>query len=262
MRKNTNSCEITFLGQGGFRLGFESGTVFIDPYLSDSVEKRLDQRMKRRFPPPIDPRAINDACAVFITHSHQDHCDPDTLLPIHLGSPECRFIGPQPVLEKLMGWGIPQANVHAASNELELSGFSVSTVPAAHPTVMASSDQSYDAVGYIIRTGESKFYFSGDTIFDEYVLEQVESRSPIDYSFIPVNERNYERERDGILGNMSVRDAYYFAEKIGTKTLIPCHWDMFDMNRVFPEEMRVVFENGIYSFKLSILHHGDSLIAC
>ncbi|MNL04093.1 hypothetical protein D3C87_1246520 [compost metagenome] len=64
----------------------------------------------------------------------------------------------------------------------------------------------------------------------------------IDVAILPVNERNFFKERQGIIGNMSIREAFGLAEEIGAKHVLPMHWDMFAPNSVFEEEIRLVYE--------------------
>ena len=64
----------------------------------------------------------------------------------------------------------------------------------------------------------------------------------IDVAFIPVNERNFYREKRGIIGNMSVREAFQMAADIGVKTLVPTHWDMFAPNSVYKEELDLLYK--------------------
>ena len=63
------------------------------------------------------------------------------------------------------------------------------------------------------------------------VIEAVSKYAPIDVGLIPVNEINYYRNQEDIIGNMSIREAFQFSEDIGVKLLISTHWDMFEKIR-------------------------------
>jgi glycosyltransferase involved in cell wall biosynthesis len=71
-------------------------------------------------------------------------------------------------------------------------------------------------------------------------------------AFLPVNEHNFFKERRGILGNMSVREAMQFAHEIAASQVVAVHWDMFRDNAVSPEEIRLVRQQLGYSFRLLI----------
>jgi len=93
--------------------------------------------------------------------------------------------------------------------------------------VEKNSCDEWKAVGYIIEYMGLKIYHAGDTSLCSEVISSLKKYNRIDIAMIPVNEINYMRDRQGIIGNMSVREAFYFAEQIGVKTMFPTHWDMF-----------------------------------
>ena len=82
----------------------------------------------------------------------------------------------------------------------------------------------------------------------------------IDYAFLPVNEKNFIASITNIIGNMSVREAFHFAEKIGAKRLVPMHYDMFANNRVYPEEIELLYDKIQPSFKLEFLLPGKEYV--
>ena len=78
----------------------------------------------------------------------------------------------------------------------------------------------------------------------------LQSFAGFDVAFIPVNEQNYFRARRGIIGNMSVREAFQFAEEIGARSVVPTHWDMFAANQVYQEEIELLYRLLRPGFKL------------
>src|SRR3546814_13400409 len=61
---------VQLLGQSGCRLGFQGGTVYLDPYLSNSVQELDAPDLARLLPIPCRPEQITDADWVLITHEH------------------------------------------------------------------------------------------------------------------------------------------------------------------------------------------------
>ena len=53
---------------------------------------------------------------------------------------------------------------------------------------------------------------AGDTSVYEELLSCLKSVAPIDVAFLPVNEGTF-RDRRGIVGNMSVREAFELADE-------------------------------------------------
>ena len=113
-RMKTISVPIQLLGQSGCRLDCFRSIIYIDPYLSNSVQELDAPDLDRLVPIPIRPEDVRDADWVLITHDHIDHCDPHTLPQIASSSMQAKFLGSAPVLEKLLEWGIPGSRLHLA----------------------------------------------------------------------------------------------------------------------------------------------------
>ena len=240
------------LGQTGFKFCFDEHIVYIDPYLSDYVEEIEGPRAKRQVPVKIRPEAIDDADWVIITHGHIDHCDPKSILPISHASPKCKFIAPREVCEQIKNFGINEERIIEAKERWWAigSGLELIAMPAAHPTIQRDECGCLRCVGYIFRYQGKRIYHSGDTVVDPELIEKISASGGVDVAFLSVNEKNYYRDRLGIVGNMSVRDAFNLTEEIGAKALVPMHWDMFELNSVYPEEIELLYKKLTPRFEL------------
>ncbi len=246
---------VQFLGQSGWKMMFPGAVIYVDPYLSNSVEELDAPDLKRLKAIPFKPDEVIDADYILITHDHMDHCDPYTLPIIANSSPSAKFVGPQPVIDKLIKWGIaPERVVLSREDWMSLSdgGLKICAIPAAHLTIERDSSGNLLFVGYIIQYAGKNIYIAGDTCVDEGVINCVKSFSPIHTAILPVNEHNYYRAKRGIVGNMSIREAFQFAEDINAKNVIPVHWDLFEINAAYPEEIKLIYEKNNHSFRLSI----------
>ncbi len=235
---------VQMLGQSGCRLSFPGCTVYVDPYLSDSVKALDAPDLDRLLPIPMQPESVMDADWVLITHEHIDHCDPHTLPKLAAASPKARFIGPQPVLALLTAWGIaPERLLLAREQWQDLhEGLRVHATPAAHPTLERDAESNLIFVGYVLEFSQQRIYLAGDTSAQQDVIDALSALGPIHTAFLPVNEHNFFRGRRGIIGNMSVREAFQFAQEIGAKQVVAVHWDMFAINTVEPEEIRLLHQ--------------------
>ena len=236
--------DILALGQVGYRININSTLIYIDPYLSNSVQEKEDSEIGRLVPIPVKPQEISDADIVLITHAHRDHCDEDTLIPLAKASSKAIFIGPRPVCLKLSRMGISEDRIVAAESPfLELpNSLKIHVVPAAHPEIKPNeSGDGWQCVGYVIETESLRLYHAGDTSLREEIIDCIRAVGSIDIAMIPVNEQNYMREKQGIIGNMSVREAFYMGAQIGAQKLIPTHWDMFAQNQVYKEEIELLY---------------------
>jgi L-ascorbate metabolism protein UlaG (beta-lactamase superfamily) len=242
------------LGQSGCRLGFPNATVYLDPYLSNSVQILDAPDLERQIPIPLQPEEVTDADVVLITHDHIDHCDPHTLPKLALASPQARFVGPAPVLKILSEWGIDPARLALASEEWSDLGLrlKVRAIPAAHPKIQRDDQGNLACVGYLLDYAGQRVYLAGDTSAHQEIIDVLAASGPIHTAFLPVNEHNFFRGRRGIIGNMTVREAFQFAAEIGAKQVVAVHWDMFAINAVDPDEIRLVHQRTAPDFALLI----------
>lgn len=243
---------IELLGQSGCFIKGPGISICIDPYLSHSVQELDSADLRRLVPIPYNPEEITDLDWVLVTHEHIDHCDPHTLPALSKSSPKCQFFGPVVVCEILKGWGVEEPRIHPCKEDWVIlrDDVRVRAVPAAHPSIERDPEGNLRAVGYLLQFSEYTIYIAGDTGLTEEVLEALKGFDNIDIALLPVNEQNFYRDRQNIIGNMSIRDAFSLAEDVGIKTVIPVHWDMFQVNSVTPEEIRAVYKSMKPNFKL------------
>jgi L-ascorbate 6-phosphate lactonase len=239
----TDLIEVIALGQTGYRIRFGRHVVVVDPYLSDSVEALAGPGARRLHRVPLEPKDATGVDLVLLTHAHQDHCDPETLKPLSEASPKARFIAPtvcHPILRSL---GISEDRVQrppVAWSET-LPDLELTSIPSCHPTVRVASAGDFECVGYGLRFDGRLLYHAGDTVASDQVLQAVRVMGRPDWAFLPVNETNFFRSRADIVGNMSPREAFQFADEIGAREVVPTHWDLFPANCVPMEEIELVY---------------------
>ena len=110
-RVPAGSLTLWWLGQAGFLIKSPSGVVVaVDPYLSNSCKAIGEQAgidMDRLIPPPVSPADLAGIDLYALTHSHQDHLDPDTLGPYRAAGGTGPFLAPAETVEKLAALGVP-----------------------------------------------------------------------------------------------------------------------------------------------------------
>ena len=248
----TDPIQIEHLGQTGLKINLGELTVLVDPYLSHSVEELEAPDLIRQVPIAYEPESLTDVNWVLITHEHMDHCDPHTLPILANKNPECRFMGPLAVREQLYKWGINEDRI-LASTDVDINlgnALFVRSIAAAHPTIRRDQHGNPQAVGYIFRYKERILYAAGDTSVCEEIIKILCNLPQIDIALLPVNEDNYFRRQRGIIGNMSVREAFELARTVKIKQVIPVHWDMFKCNSTSQEEILAIYNSDIWPFSL------------
>ncbi|TQD38938.1 MBL fold metallo-hydrolase, partial [Marilutibacter aestuarii] len=169
-------------------------------------------------------------------------------------SPAARFMGPPSVLRLLAEWGVEEGRLFPAREAWEplAPGLSVHAVPAAHPEIRRDPEGRLDCVGFVLQRAGRRAYLAGDTSVKQALIDALAKLAPIDVAVLPVNEPNFFRARRGIIGNMSVREAFAMADELGIGTVVPVHWDMFAANAVGLDEIRAVYAQMQPAFSLSI----------
>ena len=248
----TDQIKIEHLGQTGLKINLSSLTLLVDPYLSHSVEELDAPDLVRQVPIPYQPRNLTDINWVLITHEHMDHCDPHTIPVLAEVNPQCRFMGPRAVREQLRQWGIQEDQIFSPPDaDIDLgNGLSVRSIAAAHPTIRRDQHGCPQAIGYVFIYQERILYAAGDTSVCDEMIELLQQLPKIDVALLPVNEDNYFRRRRGIIGNMSVREAFELAQEVKIKEVIPVHWDMFECNNTSKDEILAVYSSKNWTFSL------------
>ncbi|WP_059048971.1 MBL fold metallo-hydrolase [Paenibacillus senegalimassiliensis] len=222
-----------FLGQESVIIKGDGITIYVDPYVSGDFDNEL---WRRTYPAPIRPEEIQGVDVCLITHEHNDHMDERTLLPLHRQNPAALLVAPGCCQPMLQGWGIAESQIRVADDRqpLELSSkLRVTPIAAAHEQLERDDSGNPRYVGYVLELNGVTLYHAGDTLVFPELLEQVAALQP-DVALLPINGRDYFRERLGIVGNMDYREAAEFAHGIHVDTVIPLHYDLFAVNAEKP----------------------------
>jgi L-ascorbate metabolism protein UlaG (beta-lactamase superfamily) len=226
------------LPQAGFVIRGGGRTVAVDPWLSRRLE--VDTAggatpVRRATLIPCRAEDLPRVDLVLCTHEHPDHLDVDTLRVVAERSPEARFVVPAPLTGLLEEATIDPDRVDGVEVEERrtVAGVEVLALPARH-MLAADPPNAYDfsrdergrhrAVGYVLRLGEITVFHSGDTVRAPGDAERL-LRERIDVALLPVNGRDWMRERDGLVGNLDGPEAASLAVEAGIPHLVPCHYD-------------------------------------
>ena len=258
MRKNQKekqTLKIKLLGQSGIKIKHNrSKIIYIDPYLSNSVERYENGEIKRKIKIKNKPESVKKVNWILITHEHIDHCDPDTIIPISKNNPNTKYYSTLPVRKKLYKWGISKTNIVKAKEcytKID-KNIKIKSVPAEHYNLVIDNDNEPIAIGIIIKYYNKLIYIAGDTSISNYLIKCLKECEKINTAFLPVNEDNFFRRRKGIIGNMSIREAYGLADELGIEEVIPTHWDMFEINSCIKKEIVEVYKGYNWKFKLNM----------
>jgi L-ascorbate 6-phosphate lactonase len=205
------SVQLWWLSQAGFAFKTPSAAVvYVDPYLSDAVErlhgfKRLS----------LAPLAAEDVRAdlVVLTHEHADHLDPDAIPVIARNNPSCRFAGPAGCGEGLRQAGVAENRTILLEprQQRDLDGVTIHAAAADH------GDFSPSAVAMVLDFGGVRIMLTGDTSWRSGLFQPLFDLRP-DVVLPCIN---------GVFGNMGHIDAAHLVQQANPRYAIPCHFWTF-----------------------------------
>jgi L-ascorbate metabolism protein UlaG (beta-lactamase superfamily) len=236
-RQRAEGFRLWWLGQSGFLLQWRGRHLLLDPYLSDSLTKKYAEtdkphvRLTRRV---VDPERLDFVDVVTSSHNHTDHLDPETLLPLWRANPGLELVVPEAnrtfVAERLRcppSWsrGLDDGQ------SVEIAGFRVSAVPAAHEQIDRDAAGRCLHLGYVVAFGPHSLYHAGDCVPYDGQVERLRPFA-VTLALLPINGRAPERR---VPGNFTGPEAAGLARAIGARLAVPCHYDMFEFNTASPD---------------------------
>jgi L-ascorbate 6-phosphate lactonase len=237
-----------WLGQAGFVIKSPLGRVAaLDPYLSNSCKAIGDQfgfDMNRLVPPPMAPRELAGVDLYCMTHSHQDHLDPETLSGYRAAGGHGLYLAPAETVEKLRSLGVPEAEMLMLwPNKSFILGDL--TVRATFAIPFSGDDLTHIGYLFSVKDGPT-VYFTGDTGYHELIGDAVAPHQP-DVLVAVIN---------GAFRNLSPAEAATLAKRIDAKVVIPCHHDLFPDNCQPPQMLHTNLKTLGCGDRYRTLEHG------
>ena len=223
------SVSLWWLGQNGWIVKSPVGRVIaIDPYLTNAckaVGAPVGINMDRMVPSVLAPVELMGIDAYVMTHGHEDHLDPETLLPYRNAGGHGPFVAPPETCEKLTRLGVPDEEIVMIWPNKEYRCGDI-TLRATFAIPFGADDMTH--VGYILKIEEGPtIYFTGDTRYHEVLASCVVAHKP-DVLVTVINP----------FANLDPGQAAKLAKDIDAKVVIPCHYDLFPDNSLPPRLLR------------------------
>ncbi len=231
-----NTLAIWGLGQMGLLIKGPEGLLLIDPCLSDYVATLHGEFWQRAFAPPVDPHQLSSVNYYLVSHEHEDHFDLHTASAIRQASPQVHFIAPRACAPLCAQLGL-SPNEWTAPPVLQpmlLQGTSclLTALPAAHYQLERDAQGAHRWLGFLIQWNGITLYHAGDTIFFDSYFDMWTALPQPDVAMLPVNGRDWFRDRQGIIGNLLPDEAAQFCKHVSVGLLLIGHNDLFPNNTI------------------------------
>lgn len=239
-----------WLGQAGYLVKTPGGQVVaLDPYLTNSCKAIGDQHgfnFDRQMPPPMRAEELAQVDAWLFTHSHQDHCDPETLATARRAGGRGPYVAPPETLDKLRALGVP-ANETLTIWPNKTHTMGDLSIRAAFAIPLAGDDLTH--VGYLLRVrGGPAVYFTGDTGWHDLLADAMAPHKP-DVLVTVINPA---------FRNLSPAEAAQLARRLDVKAVIPCHYELFADNCQPPQLLHTNLKLQGMGDRYRVLRYGEA----
>jgi len=174
--------EIKWYGHASFRISDGTHVVYIDPW-------KL-------------PEAPHDADAIFVSHSHYDHCSkPDVE---KASKSDTAVVAPADTIKKLKATNAITPGEHLSIKDITIEGVAAYNVGKEfHP-------RGHNWCGAVITIGGKRIYYAGDTD----LIPEMSDLKDVDVALLPV----------GGTYTLNAAEAARACKAVGCKAAIPYHW--------------------------------------
>jgi len=241
-----------WLGQSGFVIKSPGGKVILlDPYLSNScapLGRQFGLDFERRIPAPFTPAELADADLYLLTHTHQDHLDPETVQLHRNAGFRGKYLAPPETVGKLQSLGVPAGEIEMTWPNKSYAVGDL-TIRATFAIPFGADDLTH--VGYLVKVdGGPTVYFTGDTSYHEILALAVAPHKP-DMLVAVIN---------GAFRNLGTAEAARLAKELDVRVVIPCHHDLFHDNCVPPQMLHTNLKIAGIGERYRLLTHGTAYI--
>jgi len=237
------SLALFWIAQAGFVYKTPGNKIiYIDPYLSDCVERL--HGFKRIMGTPIKAEEV-EADYFVSTHSHTDHFDVDAI-PIVARNPRTTFVGAPDCRALYQEAGVPEDRylILHEGQSMDLGGITLTGIYADHGELVP------DALGVVLDVGGIKVWQVGDSAYRPDIWQDVFGMG-IDILVPPIN---------GAFGNLDGVTAAKLAHDVGAKIAIPCHFWMFAEHNGNPAQFLEAMKTYAPEVRPLLLTQGERFI--
>ncbi len=228
---------------GGPSFAYRTAQVlaWIDPYFYGTPDDSVPDAY-RAVPISIKPDEVRAGDIIFSTHDHVDHCHDGSLLPI-LANTDAFCIAPASSARLMRDFGIPDGRIRevAPGDSIDFRDLNIRVYPSYDPNEPL-------AVSFVLRSGDSSFFVSGDTS-DGPALEEIGARETPDYALLAFGRTWY----------MDEAEMLRVAAKLRPGTLLPFHWEFWRNHTGDIVKFFELYYSQKPDFDIRILSIGDSL---
>ena len=218
-----------WLGHATVLLRIAGRMVLTDPHLGRWAGPVPYLGPSRRVPVPITIPALPSPDLVLVSHNHFDHLDRSTVRRLAIVHPGAFFLVPRGLGSRLRHWGVRPVHELDWWESIQIAGLEVTCVPARHWSRRTLLDYNRSLwCGWVVKTAEFCFYFSGDTAYSKHLAEISTRLGTPDLAALPIGA--YEPRDFMQRVHINPAEAVRLHRELGIGQSLAIHWGTFELS--------------------------------
>lgn len=217
---------IVWLGHATFFIRINGISIVTDP-----VFKNVSFT-KRKSTLPFDENLLKNIDYILISHDHRDHLDKRSLRLLAKNNPQAEILSGLKMddwFDKMLCSPKMQLAGWYQQYKTDMSKVKIYFLPARHWSSRYLADANKHLWGsFVIQSGETTIYFSGDTGYDSHLKEIGSLFGEIDICIIGIGA--YQPVWFMSPNHVSPMDAIKASNEMRAKKIIPMHYGTFDLS--------------------------------
>jgi L-ascorbate 6-phosphate lactonase len=223
----------------------------------------------RCVPHVLDPWAVKECDAYFSTHIHNDHMDFYTIKPL-VENTKCKFVAPPRGREVFERWKVPKDRIVIVrpGDVVKIKDVEVRAVESFDRTVLITEQKDIHkmsmeefaklmdekACNFVLKTSYGTVYDAGDSHYSNMFFKHGKQYE-IDVALITFGDNP-----DGMTDKMNPYDAYRAAKCLGTKVMIPMHYENWGIVEGDPTDVEMIANKKFAPFNVCIMRPGTRYV--
>ena len=260
LRDNGSEATVTWVGHSTLLVQLGGVSILTDPNWSRRASPVNFAGPKRFTDPGLRFEDLPHIDMVVISHDHYDHLDLETVLRL-AAVHHPTFLVPLGLKEWFRNIGIDEVVELDWWDSYSFKQFTITCVPAQHFSGRTPWDRNRTLwAGWVIAGRQKRFYFAGDTGYNEGLKEIGRRLGPFQLAAIPIAP--YGTNNAIRINHTTPEEALQLFLDVKGERFVPIHWGTFFMPQALDEPVKRVESEAerreIASERLYLLKHGES----
>lgn len=262
LRRNRSEPTLTWIGHDSFLLQLDGRNILTDPHFSRRASPVQFAGPERWVAPGLALADLPPIDMVFISHSHYDHLDENSVCEIARRHPHARFFVPLGLKAWFDAHGIDNTVEQDWWEQRHHDGFTLHAVPVQHFSGRTLLDRNRTLwCGWVIESSTRRVFFAGDSGYSAD-FEDIGARFPsMDLSLIPIGA--YEPRWFMQAMHVNPEDAVKIHQDVRSQLSVAMHWGTFRLTLEPMDEpprrlQAALTAAGIPPDQFIVMHHGET----